>query len=198
MRNARNGAGALPRRCVCPHDQRLLDTPPATAHATRVSAPRDSFRAKRARRKPADESLVRQAAGGTRLLPGRTGARFLSRIRPSYGRWTVWPSWRAAMACASRSRARTEGARPPPVAQPAPRIAALERELDELHRVEEALVAIAITAGQPVHRSPAAPPGAVLGVRVAERVSRGALINNTAAHSPGLSLAFRPGPALCR
>jgi hypothetical protein len=38
---------------------------------------------------------------------------------------------------------------PLPVAQRAPRIAALERELDELHRVEEALVAAAIAAGQP-------------------------------------------------
>jgi hypothetical protein len=32
--------------------------------------------------------------------------------------------------------------------------AALERELDELHRVEEALVASAIAAGHSVHRSP--------------------------------------------
>ena len=63
---------------------------------------------------------------------------------------------------------------PLPVAQRAPRIAALERELDELHRVEEALVAAAIAAGSPVHRSPSAPPAAVLGVRVAERVSRAA------------------------
>ena len=38
---------------------------------------------------------------------------------------------------------------PLPVAQRPPRIAALERELDALHRVEEALVAAAIAA---VHR----------------------------------------------
>ena len=63
---------------------------------------------------------------------------------------------------------------PLPVAQRPPRIAALERALDELHRVEEALVAAAITAGQPVHRSPSAPPAAVLGVRVADKVSRAA------------------------
>jgi hypothetical protein len=44
--------------------------------------------------------------------------------------------------------------------------------LDELHRVEEALVAAAIAANEPVHHSPSAPPAAVLGVRVAERVSR--------------------------
>jgi len=50
---------------------------------------------------------------------------------------------------------------PLPVAQRPPRIAVLERELDELHRVEEALVANAIAAGAPVHRSPAAPPAAV-------------------------------------
>jgi len=63
---------------------------------------------------------------------------------------------------------------PLPVAKRAPRIAALERELDELHRVEEALVAAAVATGQLVHRSPSAPPAAVLGVRVAERVSRAA------------------------
>jgi hypothetical protein len=60
---------------------------------------------------------------------------------------------------------------PLPVAQRPPRIAALERDLDELHRVEEALVAVAIAAGQPVYRSPSALPSAVLGVRLAERVS---------------------------
>jgi hypothetical protein len=44
----------------------------------------------------------------------------------------------------------------------------------ELHRVEEVLVATAISAGQPVHRSPSAPPAAVLGVTVADKVSRAA------------------------
>ena len=63
---------------------------------------------------------------------------------------------------------------PLPLAQRPARIATLERELDELSYVEEALVAVAIAAGQPVHRSPSAPPAAVLGVRVAERVSRAA------------------------
>src|SRR5215510_5918266 len=38
----------------------------------------------------------------------------------------------------------------------------------------EALVAAAIEAGQPVHRLPFAPPAAVLGVRVADKVSRAA------------------------
>jgi hypothetical protein len=61
---------------------------------------------------------------------------------------------------------------PLPVAQRLPRIAALERELDGLHRVEEALVAAAIAAGEPVHRSLSAPPAAVLGVRIADKVSR--------------------------
>jgi hypothetical protein len=60
------------------------------------------------------------------------------------------------------------------VAQRPPRIAALERELDELHRVEEVLVVAAIAAGQPVHRSPSAPPAAVLGVRIVDKVSRAA------------------------
>ena len=63
---------------------------------------------------------------------------------------------------------------PLPLAQRAPRVAALERELDELHRVEEVLVAVAIAAGQPVYRSLSAPPAAVLGVRVADRISRAA------------------------
>ena len=66
---------------------------------------------------------------------------------------------------------------PLPVAQRPPRIAALERELDELHRVEEALVVAAIAAGEQVYRSPSAPPAAVLGVRVADKVSRGRLIS---------------------
>jgi hypothetical protein len=59
---------------------------------------------------------------------------------------------------------------PLPVAQRAPRVAALERELDELQRVEEALVAAAIAGGHPVHRS----PSAVLGIRVADKASRAA------------------------
>jgi hypothetical protein len=36
------------------------------------------------------------------------------------------------------------------------------------------LVAAAILAGQPVYRSPSAPPAAVLGVRVVDKVSRAA------------------------
>ena len=63
---------------------------------------------------------------------------------------------------------------PLPVAQRVPRVAVLERELDELHRVEETLVAAAIAAGQPAHRSPSAPPAAVLGVKVADSISRAA------------------------
>ena len=59
-------------------------------------------------------------------------------------------------------------------AQRLPRIAALERELEELRRVEEVLVVAALATGQPVHRSPSAPPAAVLGVRVADKVSRAA------------------------
>jgi hypothetical protein len=43
-----------------------------------------------------------------------------------------------------------------------------------MYRLEEALVAAAIAAGQLVHRSPSAPPAAVLGVRVADKVSRAA------------------------
>ena len=46
--------------------------------------------------------------------------------------------------------------------------------LDELHRVEEALVAAALAAGSSVHRSPSAPPAAVLGVKIADKASRAA------------------------
>jgi hypothetical protein len=63
---------------------------------------------------------------------------------------------------------------PLPVAHRAPRVAALERELDDLHRVEEALVAAALAAGSSVHRSPSAPPAAVLGVKIADKASRAA------------------------
>ena len=63
---------------------------------------------------------------------------------------------------------------PLPVGQRAPRIAGLERELDKLHRVEEVLVVAAIASGEPVYRSPSAPPAAVLGVRMADKVSRAA------------------------
>jgi len=63
---------------------------------------------------------------------------------------------------------------PLPVAQRAPRVAALARELDELSRVEELLVAEVIAAGGLVHRSPSVPPAAVRGVRVADRASRAA------------------------
>jgi len=63
---------------------------------------------------------------------------------------------------------------PLPLAQRPARVAALERELDELHRVEEVLVSEAVAAGEPVHRSAAAPPATVLGVRIANKVSRAA------------------------
>jgi hypothetical protein len=63
---------------------------------------------------------------------------------------------------------------PLPVTQRPPCIAALGRELDEPHRVEEVLVVAGIAAGEPVHRSPSAPPPAVLGVRIADNVSRAA------------------------
>jgi hypothetical protein len=47
-------------------------------------------------------------------------------------------------------------------------------EVYRKHRVEEVLVIAAIAAGHSVHRSPSAPPAAVLGVRVAVKVSRAA------------------------
>ena len=58
---------------------------------------------------------------------------------------------------------------PVPLAERPARIAALEREIEELSRAEEALVEAAIARGDPVHRSGSAPPVAVLGVRVVER-----------------------------
>jgi hypothetical protein len=63
---------------------------------------------------------------------------------------------------------------PLPVAERPARIAAFERELDELHRVEEALVTAAIAGGETVYRSPSAPPAAVLGVQIEAKVSRAA------------------------
>jgi hypothetical protein len=49
---------------------------------------------------------------------------------------------------------------PLPVAKRPPRIAALERELDALRRVEEEALVATAAASQPVHRSPSAPPAA--------------------------------------
>lgn len=63
---------------------------------------------------------------------------------------------------------------PVPFAQRPARIATLEREIEELSRVEEALVDAAIARGEPVHRSASAVPQAALGVRIAERASRAA------------------------
>ena len=40
-----------------------------------------------------------------------------------------------------------------------------------MHRIEEELVVAAIAASQPVHRSPSAPPAAVLDVKVPDKVS---------------------------
>jgi hypothetical protein len=53
-------------------------------------------------------------------------------------------------------------------------MAELDREIDRLQRIEEVLVAAALAAGSSVHRSPSAPPAAVLGVRVSDRISRAA------------------------
>jgi hypothetical protein len=55
-----------------------------------------------------------------------------------------------------------------------PRLGAIERELDELHRVEEGVIAAALATKEPVHRSPSAPSAAVLDLRIADRVSRAA------------------------
>ena len=63
---------------------------------------------------------------------------------------------------------------PVPRSERPARIAALEREIDELSHVEEALIEAAIARGETVHRSASALPQAVLGVRIAERGSRAA------------------------
>jgi hypothetical protein len=63
---------------------------------------------------------------------------------------------------------------PVPRSERPARIAALEREIDELSHVEEALIDAAVARGETVHRSPSALPQAVLGVRIAERGSRAA------------------------
>ena len=55
-----------------------------------------------------------------------------------------------------------------PLAQRAARIAALEREIEQLSYVEEVLIDRAIANGEDVQRSPNALPQAVLGVKVVE------------------------------
>src|SRR5262249_37261097 len=82
-------------------------------------------------------------------------------------RWRRWPRC-CPTECLPSSWARSSGWPMTRCLWPK-RVAALERELDELHRVEEALIAAAIAAGQSVHRSPSALPAAVLGVRVADK-----------------------------
>ena len=63
---------------------------------------------------------------------------------------------------------------PVPSSERPARIAALEREIDGLSHVEEALIEAAISRGETVHRSASALPQAVLGVRIVERASRAA------------------------
>jgi len=53
-------------------------------------------------------------------------------------------------------------------------LSSLDRELDALHGAEQALVAAAIAAGKPVHRSPSVPPTAVLGVRIEAKATSAA------------------------
>ena len=55
---------------------------------------------------------------------------------------------------------------PVPLAERPTRTAGLEREIEELSHIEEALVEAAIARGEPVHRSASALPQAVLGVRI--------------------------------
>ena len=78
----------------------------------------------------------------------------------------VWPRLPLLPGSKRATRNNADAARPAD--------AALERELDDLHRVEEAMVAAAIAAGQLVHRSPSVRPAAVLGVRAVDKVSRAA------------------------
>jgi hypothetical protein len=87
---------------------------------------------------------------------------------------------------------------PLPLAQRAPRVAALGRELDELHRVEEALVARRCNRGGLLR-----PPLAVCAARGgAGRQGRGQdfarrLINEDATRIlPVFCFFFRPGPTL--
>ena len=61
-----------------------------------------------------------------------------------------------------------------PLSERPARIAALEREIEELSRVEETLVEAAISRGKSVARSASALPQAVLGVRIVERAARAA------------------------
>ena len=74
----------------------------------------------------------------------------------------------AKLADAAMGRAHGERSYP----WPSVGIAALEREIDELSHVEEALIEAAIARGENVRRSQSALPQAVLGVRIVERISR--------------------------
>jgi hypothetical protein len=62
---------------------------------------------------------------------------------------------------------------PPPQERPAA-IARLEKELEQLQRVEEALITAAAERSEVVARSHDVPPWVLLGVRVAEKPKRAA------------------------
>ena len=62
--------------------------------------------------------------------------------------------------------------KPIPYTERPARIAALEREIEELSHVEEALVEAAIARGEPVARSASALPQAVLQVKVVRQERR--------------------------
>jgi hypothetical protein len=94
----------------------------------------------------------------------------------------LFPEKRADAAMAEVKRMAND---PIPVAQRPARSAALQREIDELSHVEEALVEAAIACG--FHWSPSALPQAVLGVRIAERASRAPDAKPPGERTPGRS-----------
>jgi hypothetical protein len=71
---------------------------------------------------------------------------------------------RAVRSAHSRAGTRNNGRQPAGRV----RIPELERDIEQLAYVEEALVAAAIAEGEDAQRSPSAPPQAVLQVRVVE------------------------------
>src|SRR4051812_25691247 len=110
--------------------------------------------------RPVDQ---RVAALGTPVVRGiGAGGEFLAGRLAMFA--ILFPEKRADAAMAEVERMADD---PILIAQRPARIATLEREIDELSHVEEALIEAAVARA--IHRSASALPQAVLGVRIAER-----------------------------
>jgi hypothetical protein len=108
--------------------------------------------------------LARRDAAGVRLLT-RRGIDWTNR----------YPTVAAAVAAlAARIEAMARAPAPPPPQERPAAIARLEKELEQLQRVEEALITAAAERSEVVARSHDVPPWVLLGVRVAEKPKRAA------------------------